>query len=329
MKPDKNIIDKVLNNTASPDEAKQIANWFATDEGQAYLSHRLASESAEIGEEEIDEWTKGSIPTDRMQKRFLEQIKPRHQSWKIWKAVAVIIPFLLLSTALGFLADKTGIFSETQYVEIVVPYGERMQVILQDGTTVELNSATTLRYPKQFGLFSRKVELYGEGYFKVEKETSRPFSVETKHLKIAVTGTQFNVKAYPEDSRIFVTLDEGGVLLKGAGDKEYHLIPGEMAVYDWQSGKCGINRPEDIDSVKAWRTNSLNFYMAPLRDIIKVMERQYDTRFIINDSTLLDSKYTLSTSKVNVADVLHDLEMVSRIEFVEVEENTFEIRIKQ
>lgn len=98
------------------------------------------------------------------------------------------------------------------------------------------------------------------------------------------------------------------MLLKGMGDKVYPLKPGESAAYDCRSGKCDITRPIDLDGMKAWRTNSLNFYMVPLKDIIKVMERQYDTQFIINDSILLDSRYTLSTSKVNVIDVLHDLE---------------------
>ena len=87
-----------------------------------------------------------------------------------WQVAAVFIPFLLFGSTIVFLADKAGVFSDIQYAEIVVPCGERMQVVLQDGTNVELNSATTLRYPKKFGLFSRKVELYGEGYFKVAKE---------------------------------------------------------------------------------------------------------------------------------------------------------------
>lgn len=248
--------------------------------------------------------------------------------WRWWQVAAVFIPFLLFGSTIVFLADKAGVFSDIQYAEIVVPCGERMQVVLQDGTNVELNSATTLRYPKKFGLFSRKVELYGEGYFKVAKERGRPFTVQTKDLEVRVTGTQFNMKAYPADFHIFVTLDEGSVLLKGMGDKVYPLKPGESAAYDCRSGKCDITRPIDLDGMKAWRTNSLNFYMAPLKDIIKVMERQYDTQFIINDSILLDSRYTLSTSKVNVIDVLHDLEKVSCIEFIEKDENVFEIRRK-
>lgn len=328
MEINKDIIDKVLDNAASPDETKMVIYWLATNEGQEYLSQRLTAESMQMGEEEIAEWTNGNIPTEQMRERFLGQIKHRDRQWKWWQITAVLIPFLLLSTIVTFLADKAGVFSETQYAEIVVPCGERMQVVLQDGTVVELNSATTLRYPKKFGLFSRRVEIYGEGYFIVSKEKGRPFIVRTKDLEVRVTGTQFNVKAYPKDTHIFVTLDEGKVLLKGARNKEYPLIPGESAVYDCHSGRCEIVHPADPDGVKAWRTNSLNFYMIPLRDIIKVMERQYDTRFIVNDSTLLDSKYTLSTSKVNVFDVLHDLEKVSRIEFIQKEENSFEIKKK-
>lgn len=328
MKIDKEIVDRVLDNSASSEETQMVLDWFATDEGQECLSQRLTKDTMSMGENEIKEWTGGNIPTERMKERFLNQIKHREPSWKWWKVAAVLVPFLLLSTAVAFLADRAGVFSETQYAEIVVPCGERMQVVLQDGTAVELNSATTLRYPKKFGLFSRKVELYGEGFFVVAKDKRRPFTVQTKALEVRVTGTQFNVKAYPADSRIFVALDEGGVLLRGAGNKEYQLAPGETATYDCRSGECRINRPSDLEGVKAWRTNSLNFYMIPLREIIKVMERQYDTRFIVNDSTLLDSNYTLSTNKVNVVDVLHDLEKVSHIEFIEKGENTFEIRRK-
>lgn len=328
MDIDKEIVEKVLDNVASPEEIKSVTDWFATEEGQAYVSRRLTTESMTMGETEVEKWTGGCIPSERMKKRFLSQIKPARRLWRWWQVVAVLIPVCMLSAAVAFLADKAGVFSETKYAEIVVPCGERMQVVLQDGTSVELNSATTLRYPEKFGLFSRNVELYGEGYFKVAKDKGRPFTVRTKGLDVRVTGTQFDVKAYPEDSRIYVMLDEGSVLLKDEKSREYPLVSGESATYDCLSGKCEITRPEDLEGMQAWRSNSLNFYMMPLKDIIKVMERQYDTRFIVNDSTLLDSRYTLSTSKVNVKDVLRDLERVSRIEFIETGENTFEIRRK-
>ena len=88
-----------------------------------------------------------------------------------------------LSVSLFFLANRTGIFSEPEYADINVPYGEQIRVILQDGSIVHLNSDSRLRYPKQFGLFNRTVELWGEGYFNVAKDENRPFKVDLQGWK--------------------------------------------------------------------------------------------------------------------------------------------------
>ena len=44
-----------------------------------------------------------------------------------------------------------------------------------------------------------------------------------------------------------------------------------------------------------------------------ISDRQYDVHFVVRDSILLNNRFTLSTSKVNVDDVLRDLEAVSSI----------------
>ena len=79
----------------------------------------------------------------------------------------------------------------------------------------------------------------------------------------------------------------------------------------------------------AWKDNSLNFYLTPLSNILKVLERQYDVRFVVRDSLLLDSRFTLSTAKVNVTDVLEDLETVSHIVFNKMEDDTYEVIPKE
>lgn len=188
-----------------------------------------------------------------------------------------------------------------------------MRVVLQDGTIVQLNSDTRLKYPKKFGIFNRTVELWGEGYFEVAKEKNRPFVVDLGDINVKVTGTKFNVKAYTAESNLWVTLDEGGVLLKDVRGKEYPLLPGESAEYNRRSGACQISRPENMEQISSWRSKGLNFYLTPLKEIVKVLERQYDVHFIIPDSALLDNRFTLSTNKVNVIDVLNDLEAVSHI----------------
>ena len=128
-----------------------------------------------------------------MQQRFLQQITLRRRvnSYRRWWAAAVLIPFIFLCGSVWFLADKVGLFSETEYAELVVPCGEQMRVVLQDGTIVQLNSDTRLKYPKKFGIFNRTVELWGEGYFEVAKEKNRPFVVDLGDINVKVTGTKF------------------------------------------------------------------------------------------------------------------------------------------
>lgn len=331
MKIEESIITKVLNNEASVEEAGKVAEWFATDEGRACLSARMAKETEEMTEEKIGEWVPYAIPEERMKERFLGQVAREKKSprYTRWLVAAAVIPLFFLSVSFALLARRVGLFAETEYAELVVPCGEQMRVVLQDGTIVHLNSDSRFKYPKKFGLFSRKVELSGEAYFEVAKEGSRSFFVDLKNINVKVTGTKFNVKAYSQETNLWVTLDEGEVALQDQNGKEYPMRPGESAEYDRRSGVCQISKPDDMESISAWRTNSLNFYLTPLKDIVKVLNRQYDVHFIIPDSSLLDCRFTLSTSKVNVLDVLHDLEAVSHISFRETEEGVFEIKSKE
>lgn len=331
MKIDDAVIDKVLNNKASAEDARQVSEWFATEEGHDYLSKRMDGEMLSLTEGEVENWVPHAIPEEKMKQRFLQQIKLRRRvnSYRRWWAAAVLIPFIFLCGSVCFLADKVGLFSETEYAELVVPCGEQMRVVLQDGTIVQLNSDTRLKYPKKFGIFTRTVELWGEGYFEVAKEKDRPFVVDLGDINVKVTGTKFNVKAYTAESNLWVTLDEGGVLLKDTKGKEYPLHPGESAEYNRRSGVCQISRPENMEQITSWRSKGLNFYLTPLKEIVKVLERQYDVHFIVPDSSLLDHRFTLFTNKVNVVDVLNDLEAVSHISFNETGKGIFEITEKE
>lgn len=332
MKIDESVIAKVLDNKASPEEARKVAGWFATEEGNKYLSERFDWEIGMLSEEMPESIDPHSIPEVKMKVRFMNEIKcergqrPVGRRW-MWVA-AVLLPFVFLSVSLFFLANRTGIFSEPEYADINVPYGEQIRVILQDGSIVHLNSDSRLRYPKQFGLFNRTVELWGEGYFNVAKDENRPFKVDLQGVEVRVTGTKFNVKAYSAEPNIWITLDEGGILFRDHNAKEYRLVPGESAEYNRQSGKCLISRPDNMEQISAWRVNSLNFYLTPLGEIIKVMERHYDVHFIVKDSAVLKNRFTLSTGKVNAPDVLYDLEAVSNIVFTEIEEGVFEVTSK-
>lgn len=322
---DPKIIDNVLSKTATTNEARQVAAWFATADGQMYFSQRYDRESYLLTEKILEEWLDHEIPTTRMKVRFFSQLRMKIRTFRFRVAAAVIIPFMLLAGAFTFVANRSGIFSTAEMAEFVVPFGEQLNVVLQDGTQVQLNSGSRLQYPKTFGFFSRKVKLTGEAFFSVAKEITRPFEVDLTAIKVKVTGTQFNVKAYSDDKKIRVALEEGSVNIADNQNARYPLKVGQNAEYDKQTGICTVETASDIKVFTAWRTKSLNFYRTPLKEIIKTMERQYEVKFAVRDSALLNYRFSISTSKININEVLNDLEKVSKVRFKLNEENKYTI----
>lgn len=329
MKFDAKAINRYLNDDVSLEEWNEVVDWLETDEGHPLLSQFMDKDINVIANEENKQLVDHEVPTERMKARFLSAIQ-RPQKKFVWlKVAAVAVPFILLVGSVFFLSDRLGIFTQPEYASIEVPCGENLQVILQDGTLVHLNSASKIRYPKNFGLFSRKIELSGEAYFKVVKDKQRPFIVDLKGVCIRVLGTQFNVKAYEDDPIIQVMLDEGNVRLEDRIDKKYSLKSGEFADYDRRTGICQITRVKDKDAVSGWRSHNLNFYRVPLSKILMTLERQYDVNFQVHDKRLLNVHFTLSTSKMQIADILKDLESVSFIHFSGDESHkTFEVSSK-
>ena len=312
---DKELLLKYIAGKASQKEKEDIATWIDADAAnlKEFISLRK-SYDAFIWQD-----------TGVFSKKTKKTISLHPVTQRILRIAAVFVVAFGLSYAMIQVLQKEDIEMQTVYV----PAGQRTLVTLADGTTVWVNGKSTLTFPSHFSSRTRTVELDGEAYFDVRKNPEKQFIVSTAHQSaIKVLGTKFNVKAYSAEPNIWITLDEGGILFRDHNAKEYRLVPGESAEYNRQSGKCLISRPDNMEQISAWRVNSLNFYLTPLGEIIKVMERHYDVHFIVKDSAVLKNRFTLSTGKVNASDVLYDLEAVSNIVFTEIEEGVFEVTSK-
>lgn len=103
--------------------------------------------------------------------------------------------------------------------QIIVPLGSKSNIILPDGTSVLLNAGSKLVYDFSYGNTIREVTLEGEAYFKVAKHKGTPFVVQTAKASIKALGTEFNVKAYPEENKIETILVKGSILVRQKSDK--------------------------------------------------------------------------------------------------------------
>lgn len=203
---------------------------------------------------------------------------------------------------------KTGL-EKLVYSTIKIPYGKRFELKLSDGTTVHLNSGTTLKYPVKFiAGQSRQVFLDGEAFFDVTKDKTHPFVVNADDLNIQVLGTHFNVTNYPEDDLTDVVLVEGSVGLYTANEsfdaaKNTVLKPGFKGSF-YKNDKSITTEPVVTEFYTAWIQGRLTFKNMTFKNIAKKLERHYDITIDIQNTKLANEKFNASFKGESLAKVL-------------------------
>ena len=171
------------------------------------------------------------------------------------------------------------------YEHVGTDAGQMREVTLPDGTEVTLNVASSLKYNARYGKEAREVWLDGEAFFDVESDAECPFSIHSGMLDVNVTGTSFNVCAYPDDTRTSVTVKSGKVgVAYGDDDIRMNLHPDEEIVINTDDSSVSRNTVTAKDAM-AWMKGSLVFRQNTLPEAIRILRRYYPCDIELRDST--------------------------------------------
>ena len=171
--------------------------------------------------------------------------------------------------------------------KIIVPTGGEYNLILSDGTLVYLNAESVITYPQKFVGEKREVTLEGEAYFQVTASKEHPFIVKTKDMDVLVTGTEFNVKAYPDELNVQTTLLRGKVAVFAGIDKKekIEIEPNQQAEWSRENVKLQV-REVDPDLFVAGKNGQFLFRQDRLEDIMKTLARWYDMEVFYLDESI-------------------------------------------
>ena len=252
----------------------------------------------------------------------------RRNVWTVCKWACAIALVLL---NVGYLAYQNIDLSKPVYKEVCSLKGERLVVLLEDGTRVWLNADSKLVYPEQFAKDKREVSLVGEAYFEVKKDISKPFMVQADEMNIRVTGTSFNVSGYPTDSVVTTTLDEGGlVIIYPYAEKSgtYQMAPGQTAIYEKGSRLCKVMKNEYYKDASVWKENKLIFRNAPLEEVLTTLSRQFDVSFDIRSEKIAAFTYNFTCKLNNLSGIFEMMSAITPIKFNEISENVYAVKEK-
>jgi transmembrane sensor len=212
----------------------------------------------------------------------------------VWYKVAAAVLIILVGCTSFMRFYTTTVFSEK---------GNHTNHILPDGSSVELNAASTMSYHPYWWGINRAVNLEGEAFFEVKKGSK--FIVISTYGNTEVLGTSFNVYARNSEYKVFCKTGKVSVS-NNTSTVELVIMPGEMAILDLKNNTGRIEN-DLLDNINSWRLNEFYFEATPLAKVIEEIEMQYNISITLDVDNLDSLIYSGRFTKKVTADVTLEL----------------------
>lgn len=274
------------------------------------------------------------FPSDEKVEHLLSIIKVRKEREGIlarrmiskWVAIAIssaAMLLLMLNLFSRTIHDDNGSFtyrelisqSESPLVQIKNKTSKVQTIILPDSSSVVLQPASIISYPKNFkNNGKREVYLSGEAFFKVTKNPDRPFFVYANELVTKVLGTSFTIKAFDCAEEVEVAVKTGKVSVFARTDKDVKLnqsnselggviiTPNQKILFSREEiriKKSLVEYPEIIAS-SVLPAPMLTFEDASVSQIFNNLEQTYGIDIVYDEELFGNCLLTASFSNENL-----------------------------
>lgn len=329
---DWNLLAKYLSDECSEEEEARIRDWIEEDPSRKMvleeikLVRQLTGESSEPGSWETEElWERvqseigrqssrhdpgehgdrsaQDVPNGRSRQTSTEYHRGHSRAHRFTSGLRLLTAAMTAIVVVGFTVfwlnwpvqtdQWLGSSSETKVFSTQA--GEQATLRLNDGSHVRLNVDSRLTLTSSFGEEQRMVELEGEAFFDVEKDSMRPFMVRTDGFTARVLGTSFGVTAYPEQQGTSVVVSEGKVEVTSDTSSTPQQQQRSMVLSRHQmgrflrSGEQFFQKDIDVDRKLSWREGRVVFEKAPFEKVVRRIERWYSVRITVEDGGSMPS----------------------------------------
>ncbi len=208
---------------------------------------------------------------------------------RAWIAVAAVI-LLAISVSIWLYQSPVSTNAPIVYE---TKAQERRMIELPDHSKVWLNENTRLSFNSEFT--QRVVILEGEAFFDVAHLDEKPFTIISGEAETQVLGTTFNVRAYPKEEKVEVTVESGTVALqdKRNTEKKVLLEAGKSGFFNKKTEEVKVVE-QPISNADAWKTQQLDFTDTPIQEVVQSLERYFGIEMVIANENILNCKFTIT-----------------------------------
>lgn len=315
------VILAFLQGEATTNEVEILRKWMSDDKEHQdiFESIKLYWDNSTPGVKSLDT----DKAYDRLTANFFEgsskdiiNINTNYRSTFSWYKIAVaLIIFFTLGAGVFYVNNSNREAPKTIVITEIIkqnPKGQKLTTYLPDGSKVILNSLSRIKYKTPFIAKERIVELDGEAFFEIIKDTLKPFKVVSHGVTTTALGTSFNVNCKSND-HVEIVLIAGKVRVTNASRKSVILNPGKSAIAS-ESGKLQIKDFDYTDKV-GWKDGVLVFKNNTLPEIITKLEDWYGVEFIVDTKLTGSFHFSGNYNNETLEDVLQGISFVHNFEY--------------
>jgi len=275
------LIRKYREGDLNESEEIELNQWIAESPHNQLLFTELSGEQY-IGQQ-IDHIK--SYDADKAFERISGRIdvserKPAVVRHLFLKIVAIAASILSLTVLYLNQSTISGWLHPVHFERQATLVGQRKILTLADGTKIWLSPASSLDYPDRFNGKTREIKLSGEAFLEVAKDHKHPFIIHADKVTTTVLGTSFDLKAYPEEKNITVTLLTGKVSF-ASGNKKVFILPNQQAIFEKDGGNITKRNYPDAKNMLARRDGNMEYDGVSVFEIIADLQRDYNMNIAI------------------------------------------------
>ncbi|MEO8334978.1 MAG: FecR domain-containing protein [bacterium] len=313
------LLDRYLAGEASVAEAETVRAWLAADPARADVlgdlrrirelaARRPPARDVDEAWNAVARATHIAPPRRRHTPRTIPVVRSEAPRWLVAAAVVLVCggAAWAIETRTSVRASEPLVTAPAAPRIYTTERGQRAEVRLVDGTRVTLAPASRLVVPADFDIAHRDVTLVGRAMLIVVHNERKPFTVHARGAVARDVGTQFEVRAYPEDADVVVVVTEGSVQLRdssAAVASAMIMTPGSVGRVR-AGGETTVAHGIDTSRLVSWTDGTLEFRDTPVGDALAELGRWYDVDVRIADPALESRRVTATLRDQALPEIL-------------------------
>lgn len=309
------ILPRYCSGEATIEECLIVEEWIQQSEDNYRIVKRIYAIDQVMGTVQIE----SQVNIDKALASVSSKMSNVHShvtllAWAQRVAAVLFIP-LLIAFGIQYITPRTEI---AQMIEIKTNPGMTATVDLPDGSKAYLNSESSLIYPSVFSKEKRNVQLRGEAFFEVQKDSEHRFVVSgPHHTQIEVLGTSFNVEAFERDSFVSTTLVEGKVCFAYQKNQQPETVvmkPGQKLMYNTYLSQVELIETSG-EAETAWKDGKIVFQATSLPVALRMLEKRFNVAFVLSNDRLCKEAFNGTFTNQRLERILEIFKISSNIKW--------------